>query len=355
MGEERKVAAILVADIVGYSRLTSADEEATLARLRALRSELFNPAVAAHGGRVVKRTGDGAIVEFRSVVEAVRCALEVQSGMVEHNAGLPGDKRIEFRTGIHLGDVIEEADGDLIGDGVNIAARLEAISAPGGVCLSEDAWRQVRDKIPEPFADLGERQLKNIARPMRVFALGGESGADPPRPHAEPASVVPRRRDSGPVGAIIGAAVGVVDVVAHAINAIGDRAGTAGRPAIGSPGAAPSLEQKARDRRLRRAIIAAAIISLLAARECRERRFTAPPPAQPPPRAGSLDDRLAPAPRLSLISALPRASPIPRSMTISKLSASHVPSGFPPTACCRNGSVICSSAPLAVRRINLAS
>ena len=174
VGEGRKVAAILVADVVGYSRLTSADEEATLARMRALRSELFNPAVAAHGGRVVKRMGDGVIVEFRSVVEAVRCAIEVDKGLVERNAAVPPDRRIEVRTGIHLGDVVEEADGDLLGDGVNIAARLEGISEPGGICLSEDAWRQVRDKIPESFADLGERRLKNIARPMRVFASAGD-------------------------------------------------------------------------------------------------------------------------------------------------------------------------------------
>jgi len=136
MSETRKLAAILVADVVGYSRLTGADEEGTLARLRSLRSDLFTPTVAIHNGRVVKRTGDGAIVEFRSVVEAVRCAVDVQSGMVERNAGEPDDKRIEFRVGIHLGDVVEEADGDLMGDGVNVAARLESICEPGGICLS---------------------------------------------------------------------------------------------------------------------------------------------------------------------------------------------------------------------------
>ncbi len=144
MGEGRKVAAILAADVVGFSRLIGADEEATLARMRALRSDLFNPAVEAHGGRVVKRMGDGVIVEFRSVVEAVRCAIEVTKGLADRNAGIPPDRRIEVRTGIHLGDVVEEADGDLLGDGVNIAARLEGICEPGGVCLSEDAWRQVR-------------------------------------------------------------------------------------------------------------------------------------------------------------------------------------------------------------------
>jgi TolB-like protein/class 3 adenylate cyclase len=169
--ETRKLAAILVTDVVGYSRLAGADEERTLARLRALRSDLIDPTVALHHGRVVKRTGDGLIVEFRSVVDAVRCAIEVQTGMVERNAGLPLERRIEFRVGIHLGDVVEEADGDLMGDGVNIAARLEGICEPGAICLSEDAYRQVRDKVKEKFADLGEKALKNIARPVRVYAI----------------------------------------------------------------------------------------------------------------------------------------------------------------------------------------
>src|SRR3974390_1345967 len=131
MTETRKLAAILAADVVGYSRLAGADEQRTLARLRALRSDLIDPAVALHHGRMVKRTGDGLIVEFRSVVDAARCAIEVQSAMAERNAGVPPEKRIEFRVGIHLGDVVEEADGDLMGDGVNIAARLEGIAEPG--------------------------------------------------------------------------------------------------------------------------------------------------------------------------------------------------------------------------------
>src|ERR1700737_2199553 len=125
MDESRKIAAILAADVVGFSRLTGADEDRTLARLRALRSDLIDPTIAVHNGRVVKRTGDGAIVEFRSVVETVRCAIEVQNGMVERNAGLPPERRIDFRIGIHLDDVVEESDGDLMGDGVNIAARLD--------------------------------------------------------------------------------------------------------------------------------------------------------------------------------------------------------------------------------------
>jgi len=131
MNETRKIVAILAADVVGYSRLTAADEDRTLARLRALRSDLIDPTIAVHHGRVVKRTGDGALVEFRSVVDAVRCAIEVQNGMVERNAGLPPDRRIEFRIGIHLGDVVEESDGDLMGEGVNIAARLEGVAKPG--------------------------------------------------------------------------------------------------------------------------------------------------------------------------------------------------------------------------------
>jgi adenylate cyclase len=131
MAETRKLAAILAADVVGYSRLAGSDEERTLARLRALRSDLIDPTIAVHNGRVVKRTGDGSIIEFRSVVDAVRCAIEVQNGMVERNAGLLPERRIEFRVGVHLGDVVEESDGDLMGDGVNIAARLEGIAEPG--------------------------------------------------------------------------------------------------------------------------------------------------------------------------------------------------------------------------------
>ena len=133
MSETRKIAAILVADVVGYSRLASADEERTLARLRALLGDLIEPAIAAHHGRIVKRTGDGFIAEFRSVVDAARCAIEVQTGMIERNAGVAPDRRIEFRIGAHLGDVVEEADGDLMGDGVNIAARLEGICTAGAI------------------------------------------------------------------------------------------------------------------------------------------------------------------------------------------------------------------------------
>src|SRR6201997_4139012 len=154
-----------------YSRLTGTDEDRTLARLRALRSDLIDPTIAVHSGRVVKRTGDGALVEFRSVVDAVRCAIEVQNGMVERNGGLPPERRIEFRVGIHLGDVVEESDGDLMGDGVNIAARLEGIAKPGAICLSEDAFRQVKGRLDLAVTDLGPTQLKNIARPVRVYSV----------------------------------------------------------------------------------------------------------------------------------------------------------------------------------------
>jgi adenylate cyclase len=171
MPEMRKLAAILAADVVGFSRLAGADEDRTLARLRALRSDLIDPTIAVHHGCVVKRTGDGALVEFRSVVDAVRCAVEIQNAMVERNAGVPDERRIEFRIGIHLGDVVEEADGDLMGDGVNIAARLEGIAKPGAICLSEDAFRQVRARLDLAVSDLGETQLKNIAEPMRVYSL----------------------------------------------------------------------------------------------------------------------------------------------------------------------------------------
>ena len=171
MAETRKLAAIVAADVVGYSRLAGSDEDRTLARLRALRSDLIDPTIIVHHGRVVKRTGDGSLVEFRSVVDAVRCAIEVQNGMVERNAGLPPERRIEFRIGIHLGDVVEESDGDLMGDGVNIAARLEGIAAPGAICLSEDAYRQVKSRLDLAVNDLGPTQLKNIAEPVRVYSL----------------------------------------------------------------------------------------------------------------------------------------------------------------------------------------
>ena len=199
MSETRKLAAIFVSDVVGYSRLAGADEDRILARLRALRSDLIDPTIAVHHGRVVKRTGDGAIVEFRSVVDAVNCAIEVQRTMVERNAGVATDKRIEFRIGIHLGDVVEESDGDLMGDGVNIAARLQGVANPGGICISDDAFRQVRGRLDLAVHDLGLKQLKNIAEPMRAYALEvGQPALAKPAPSAtladQPKAVASKRR-----------------------------------------------------------------------------------------------------------------------------------------------------------------
>jgi len=194
MSETRKLAAILVADIVGFSRLAGADEERTLARVRGLRSDLVEPTIAAHRGRVVKRTGDGAIVEFRSVVDAVRCAIEVQSGLIERNAGVPPERRIEYRVGIHLGDVVEESDGDLMGDGVNIAARLEGVAEPGAICLSEQAYWQVKSRLDLKVTDLGATRLKNIAEPIHVYSLEvgrpAQARAQPP-PSAAPSPEKP--------------------------------------------------------------------------------------------------------------------------------------------------------------------
>ena len=195
MAETRKLAAILVSDVVGYSRLAGSDEDRILARLRALRSDLIDPIIAVHHGRIVKRTGDGAIVEFRSVVDAVRCAIEVQDGMIERNAGLPPERRIEFRIGIHVGDVVEESDGDLMGDGVNIAARLEGIAKPGAICLSEDAYRHVKSRIDLTVSDLGQQNLKNIAEPVRVYSLEvGVAGQAKPAVQAKsPSASTPPR------------------------------------------------------------------------------------------------------------------------------------------------------------------
>ena len=171
MSETRKLAALLAADVAGYSRLAATDEERTVARLRGLRTDLIDPAISVHHGRVVKRTGDGILIEFRSVVDAVRCSIEVQNGMVERNAGLPPERQIWFRVGIHLGDVIEEADGDLMGDGVNIASRLENICEPGAICLSEHAYLQIRSRLDIAVSDLGDQELKNIPEPVHVFSV----------------------------------------------------------------------------------------------------------------------------------------------------------------------------------------
>ena len=167
---ERRLAAILAADVAGSCRLIGIDEEGTLARLKALRRTLFDPKIAEHHGRVVKNTGDGAIAEFASVVDAVRCADEIQRGMAEQNIDVPQDKRIELRIGIHVGDIIIE-ENDIFGDGVNIAVRLEGIAEPGGISISDDARRQIRGKVDITFEDLGSQSLKNIAEPMRVWRV----------------------------------------------------------------------------------------------------------------------------------------------------------------------------------------
>ena len=163
---ERRLAAILAVDVAGYSRLMGADEEGTLAALRAVRRELGDPKITEHRGRIVKTTGDGLLVEFASVVDAVRCAVEVQREMAARNAAVAAGRRIEFRMGVNVRDIIE--DGDIFGDGVNIAVRLEALAEPGGICISAAAHEQVRDKLDFSFEDMGEQQVKNIARPLRV-------------------------------------------------------------------------------------------------------------------------------------------------------------------------------------------
>jgi TolB-like protein/class 3 adenylate cyclase/Flp pilus assembly protein TadD len=170
MASTRRLAAILAADVAGYSRLMGADEEGTHERLTAHLRELVDPRIAEHHGRTVKHTGDGVLAEFSSVVDAVRCAVELQRAMIDREAGIPEDRRVRFRIGINLGDVIAEED-DIFGDGVNVAARLEALAEPGGICVSRMVRDQIRDKLAYPFEDLGEQKVKNIARPVRVYAL----------------------------------------------------------------------------------------------------------------------------------------------------------------------------------------
>jgi TolB-like protein/class 3 adenylate cyclase len=181
----RRLTAILAADVAGYSRLMGADEEGTHERLKAHLQELVNPKIAEHRGRVVKNTGDGFLAEFASVVDAVRCAVEVQREMAERNAGTPAEKRIEFRAGINLGDVIAERD-DIFGDGVNVAARLEALAEPGGICVSRVVRDQVRDRLDFTYEDLGEQQVKNIARPVRAYRIPIAGNVPPEAPLALP-------------------------------------------------------------------------------------------------------------------------------------------------------------------------
>ena len=167
---ERRLAAILAADVAGYSRLMGVDEEGTLAALKAYRRELVDPKIAEHRGRVVKTTGDGVLVEFASAVDAVRCAMEIQRTMAERNAAVPEDRRIKFRIGINVGDIIID-QGDIFGDGVNIAARIETLAKPGAICLSDNLYQQIKGKLAVEVSDMGEQVLKNIAQPVRVYDL----------------------------------------------------------------------------------------------------------------------------------------------------------------------------------------
>ncbi len=185
MASTRRLAAILAADVAGYSRLMGADEEGTHERLKAHLGQLVDPKIKEHRGRTVKNTGDGLLAEFASVVDAVRCAVEVQRAMGDRNAETPEDKRINFRVGVNLGDVIAEED-DIYGDGVNIAARLEALAEPGGICISRVVRDQIRDKLPYPFEDRGDQSVKNIARSVRVFALRPEAVAELPATSSPP-------------------------------------------------------------------------------------------------------------------------------------------------------------------------
>jgi adenylate cyclase len=173
---ERRLAAILAADVAGYSRLIGADEEGTLSRLKALRVEVIDPKIAEDHGRIVKTTGDGLLVEFASVVDALRCAAELQAAMAEGNAPLPPNKRIDLRIGINVGDIVVE-DGDIFGDGVNVAARLDGLAEPGGICVSARVREDAAGKIDLAFRDMGEQQLKNIARPVRAYAIGAAASS----------------------------------------------------------------------------------------------------------------------------------------------------------------------------------
>src|SRR5437870_1939163 len=211
MASTRRLAAILTADVAGYSRLMGADEEGTHERLKAVRRQLIAPKIAEHHGRTVKNTGDGLLAEFASVVDAVRCAAEVQRGMIDHEPEATDERRIRFRIGVNLGDIIAEG-GDIFGDGVNVAARLEALAEPGGICVSGTVRDHIRDKLPYPFEDKGEQSVKNIARPVRVYALRPEAIADLPASGVPNAA--PRRRRIRLAGIAAAAAAAIVLAVA---------------------------------------------------------------------------------------------------------------------------------------------
>jgi class 3 adenylate cyclase len=203
MASTRRLAAILAADVAGYSRLMGADEEGTHERLRAHFRELVDPKIAEHRGRTVKNTGDGLLAEFSSVVDAVRCAVEIQRGMIDREPNVPEDRRIRFRTGVNLGDVIVE-EHDIFGDGVNVAARLEALAEPGGICIAGTVRDHIGDRLPYAFEDRGEQSAKNIARPVRVFAWRPKGVAGPPTTSV-PIAPPPRHRRSilAPIGAAL--------------------------------------------------------------------------------------------------------------------------------------------------------
>src|SRR6516164_4349026 len=199
---ERRLAAILAADVAGYSRLIGVDEEGTLRRLRSLRAEVIDPAIAAHRGRLVKTTGDGLLAEFASVVDALRCASEVQRAIAGRNAGIAEAERIELRVGIHQGDIVVE-DGDIFGDGVNVAARLETLADPGGICVSARVQEDVAGRLDLAFVDMGEQNLKNIARPIRAYRVGPGTTSAPlaqaplPLPDKPSIAVLPFQNISG--------------------------------------------------------------------------------------------------------------------------------------------------------------
>jgi TolB-like protein/class 3 adenylate cyclase/Tfp pilus assembly protein PilF len=232
---ERRLAAILASDVAGYSRLMGADEVGTLRALQAQRKELVDPLIAAHHGRIVKTTGDGILAEFASAVDAVGFAVAVQRGILARNANLPEERRIALRTGINIGDIIVEG-GDIYGDGVNVAARLEALSEPGGVCISEDVYRQVRDKLPYAFADRGEQRVKNIARPVHVYSLDAAAVQrlpEVPLAPQGPASPASRKRAWGKIWPAPAAVAGVLAI------ALGIRLGFMPATAPQGPAAAP--------------------------------------------------------------------------------------------------------------------
>src|SRR6516162_245996 len=201
---ERKLAAVLAGDVAGYSRLMGADEEGTLAALKAHRRALVDPKIKEHRGEIIKTTGDGMLVEFASVVDAVRCAVEIQRGMAERNAGVPPDKRIEFRIGINLGDIIHD-ERDIFGDGVNVAARLEGLAEPGGICISRSVRDPVSERLGFTFEDMGEQALKNIAAPVHAYRVRFAG----PDPKARPAPAPPRRRNL-----VLASAAGLAAIVA---------------------------------------------------------------------------------------------------------------------------------------------